>query len=144
MSKHPMPRIINVVKVYADGACSGNPGPGAIGVIVLNENNQELTSCGECVGGTTNNKAEYRALIRGLELASGLCRRKVVCYSDNELVVKQINGLYRTKNAELRKLCIEVKNTAQLFDKVVYQYTPRTNSYISKADKLAKQALAGT
>jgi len=140
-----MPGVItNVVKVYTDGACSGNPGPGAIGVIVLDENNQELGACKECIGDTTNNRAEYRALIRGLELAAGVCRRKVICFSDNELIVKQLNRQYRIKNAELRKLCIEVQNTARLFDEVIYQYTPRTNRYLGKADKLAKEALTGT
>lgn len=140
-----MPGVITaLVKVYTDGACSGNPGPGAIGAIVLDESNQELATCKDCIGDTTNNRAEYRALIRGLELAAGVCRRKVICFSDNELMVKQLNRQYRIKNAELRKLCIEVQNTARLFDEVIYQYTPRTNQYLNKADKLAKEALAGT
>ena len=139
-----MPGVItSVVRVYTDGACSGNPGPGAIGVIVLDENYQELKTCKECIGDVTNNRAEYRALIRGLELAVAVCRRKVICFSDNELVVKQLNGQYRIKNAELLKLCLEVKNRAQLFDEVIYQYAPRTNQYLSKADKLAKEALYG-
>lgn len=140
-----MPGVVTtVVKVYTDGACSGNPGPGAVGVIVLDENNQELAACKECIGDTTNNRAEYRALIRGLELAAGVCRRKVICFADNELIVKQLNRQYRIKNAELRKLCIEVQNIARLFDEVIYQYTPRNNRYLGKADKLAKEALAGT
>jgi len=132
-----------VVKVYTDGACSGNPGPGALGVIVLDENNQELERCKECIGDTTNNRAEYRALIRGLEVAAGICRRKVICLSDNEVVIKQLNGQYRIKTPELLKLCLDVKSKAQLFDEVVYQHIPRTNQYIGKADRLAKEALAG-
>ena len=139
-----MPGVItSLVKVYSDGACSGNPGPGAVGVVILDENNQELATCKECIGDTTNNRAEYRALIRGLELAAGVCRRKVICFSDNELMVKQLNRQYRIKNAELRKLCIEVQNTARLFDEVIYQHTARTNRYLSKADRLAKEALTG-
>ena len=134
---------ITVVKIYADGACSGNPGPGAVGVIVLDENNQELKTCKECIGDSTNNRAEYRALIRGLELAAGICRRKVICFSDNELLIKQLNGQYRIKKAELLKLCLDVKNRAQLFDEVIYQFTPRGNRFIARADRLAKEALAG-
>jgi len=138
-----MTQIVNSIKVYTDGACSGNPGPGSVGIVIIDENNQELATCKDCIGDTTNNKAEYRALIRGLELALGVCRRRITCFSDNELVIKQLNGQYRIKNKDLLQLCIEVKNRAQLFEQVVYQYTPRGNQFIAKADRLAKEALSG-
>jgi ribonuclease HI len=139
-----MPSVINVVKVYTDGACPGNTGPGAIGVVVLDENNQELAACKECIGQTTNNRAEYRALIRGLELAAGVCRRKLICFSDSELMVNQLDGVYKIKKPELLKLYLDVKSREQIFDEVLYQYTPRTNRYLGKADKLAREALART
>ena len=85
-----MPRI-ETVKLYSDGACEGNPGQGAIGCLVLDENNQELDSYSECVGYTTNNRAEYLALIKGLECAARHTRNTVHCYLDSELVVKQLN-----------------------------------------------------
>lgn len=135
--------INNYVSVYTDGACSGNPGPGSIGIIVLDENDQELEKCKECIGDTTNNRAEYYALIKGLEIATRYCRKKVICYSDNELMIKQLNRQYRIKRPELYKLCVEVNNKAQLFEEVIYQHVRRTNRHISKADKLAKEALAG-
>jgi len=135
--------INTYVSVYADGACSGNPGPGAIGVVVLDENNQEVRTCRECIGETTNNRAEYKAVIRGLELAAGICRRKVTCFSDSELLVKQLNKTWRIRNKELLKLNIEVNERANLFDEVIFQHINRNNQYIIKADKLTKDALAG-
>ncbi|MFC1986609.1 ribonuclease HI family protein [Chloroflexota bacterium] len=135
--------INTYVIVYVDGACTGNPGPGAIGVVILDENNQEVGSCKECIGETTNNRAEYQALIKGLDVAAGICRKKVICFSDSELVVKQLNKIWRIKNPELLKLNIEVNNRSRLFEEVVFQHIGRQNKYISKADKLTKDALAG-
>jgi len=135
--------INTYVNVYTDGACSGNPGPGAISVIVLDENNQEVKTCKECIGETTNNRAEYKAVIRGLELAAEICRKKVVCFSDSELLVKQLNKTWRIRNKELLRLNIEVGQRAMLFEEVIFQHTRRNNRYIVKADKLAQDALAG-
>ena len=135
--------INTCVAVYTDGACSGNPGPGAIAIVILDENNQELATCKECIGETTNNRAEYQALIKGLDLAAGICRKKVICFSDSELLVKQLNKVWRIKNPELLKLNVEVSNRVRLFDEVVFQHIRRQNKYISKADRLTKNALAG-
>lgn len=135
--------ITTVIKVYVDGACPGNRGPGAIGVIILDENNNELKTFKEPIGDTTNNQAEYHALIRGLELAAGICRRRVICLSDSELVIRQVNRQYRIRNAELLNLCCVVEERARLFDEVVYQHVSKTNQYLCRADKLAKEALSG-
>lgn len=135
--------INTYVTVYTDGACSGNPGAGAIGVVILDENNQEVATCKECIGDTTNNKAEYLALIRGLELAAGICRKKIICFSDSELIIKQLNKTWRIKNKELLKLNLEVNKRLQLFEEVIFQHINRNNQHIIKADKLTKDALAG-
>jgi ribonuclease HI len=135
--------INTYITVYTDGACSGNPGPGAIGIIILDENNQEVASCKECIGETTNNRAEYLALIKGLDLAAGICRKKVICFSDSELIVKQLNKFWRIKNRELLHLNVEVSNRVGLFEEVVFQYVRRNNPHIAKADRLTKEALAG-
>jgi ribonuclease HI len=135
--------INTYVTVYADGACSGNPGSGAIGVVVLDENDQEVKTCKECIGETTNNRAEYKAVVRGLELAAGICRRKVICFSDSELLVKQLNKTWRIRDKELLKLNVAVNEMVKLFDEVIFQHISRNNQYISKADKLTKEALAG-
>jgi len=135
--------INTYVTIYTDGACSGNPGPGAIGAIVLDENNQEVASYKECIGETTNNRAEYKALLKGLELAAGICRRKVVCCSDSQLLVKQVTKAWRIKDKELLRLNIEVDEMVRLFGEVIFQHTKRNNQYIAKADKLTQDALAG-
>ena len=131
--------INTYVTVYTDGACSGNPGPGAIGVVVLDENGQEVGTCKECIGETTNNRAEYKAVIRGLELAAGICRRKVICCSDSELVVKQLNGRYRVKNTSLRILYENVVKLTGLLEKFSIQHVPRARS--TEVDSLANKAL---
>lgn len=135
--------INTYVAVYADGACSGNPGPGAIGVIVLDENNQEVAAYKGCIGDTTNNRAEYEAVIKGLELAAGICRKKVICFSDSELLVRQLNKRWRIRSNELLRLNMAINERVKLFEEVIFQHTRRNNQYIIKADKLTKDALAG-
>jgi len=138
-----MPRYIDKVRLYTDGGCRGNPGPGAIAFRILDENNNELESCHECIGETTNNRAEYRALIKGLECAAKHTRGVVNCYLDSELVIKQVIGSFRLKNDELRALFYKVKEKESSFEKVTYQYLKRTNPFIKKVDLLINQALEG-
>src|SRR5437867_899709 len=119
---------INEIRLYTDGGCRGNPGPGAIGILILDPQNNELESHAEVIGNCTNNRAEYKALIKGLGLAAKYTRRKVCCFLDSELVVNHMNGLYRLKNDPLRELFHEVKKAEQAFDEVVYQQVPRINN----------------
>ena len=134
--------ITTVIRLYTDGACSGNPGPGAIGIVILDEQNQELETHKECLGHTTNNRAEYHALIKGLDIAAKHCRKKVLCFLDSDIVVKQLNGQYRLKNDELRKLFHAVKDKERAFEEVIYTHVHRTNSFIKRADSLTKLALS--
>ena len=136
--------IITGVKVFTDGACHGNPGPGAIGVVLLDQNNQELETFKECIGHTTNNRAEYHALIRGLDLAAKHCRKTVFCFLDSELIIKQVGGQYRLKNDELRALYHEVKDKERAFERVVYTHAGEKEPNIKRADHLAREALGGT
>ena len=78
-----------------------------------------------------------------LDLTAGICRKKVICFSDSELLVKQLNRVWRIKNPELLRLNVEVSNRVRLFDEVVFQHIRRQNKYISKADRLTKNALVG-
>jgi len=135
--------FITLINVYTDGACSGNPGPGAIGIVLLDENNRELETYMECVGHTTNNRAEYLALIKGLDLAAKHCRRTAYCFLDSEIVVKQLNSVYRLRNDELRKLFHLVKDKERAFEKVTYNHVRRSNQHIRRADQLTRQALSG-
>lgn len=138
-----MPAFIDRVKLYVDGGCRGNPGPGALGIVILDENNNELSSHAECIGQTTNNRAEYKALIKGLDLCARYTRRRVTCFSDSQLVINQMTGIWRLKNEELRSLFHRVKDLERAFDAVVYQHVNRTNQYIRKCDSFLKNALEG-
>jgi ribonuclease HI len=133
----------NNVLLYTDGGSKGNPGPGSIGIVICDEQNRLLYEFSECIGHCTNNQAEYRALIRGLDLAARYTRRRVTVHSDSELVMKQMNGVYRLKNDALRGFYHEVKNRERVFDSVTYQHVPRGNQRVSQADKLNRNAHAG-
>jgi ribonuclease HI len=138
-----MTPYIDRVKLFTDGGCRGNPGPGAIGVLILNQTNEELDRYSECIGNTTNNRAEYRAVIQGLNLCAKHTRGRVTCYSDSELLVNQMSGTWRLKNDQLRQLFFEVKQCEQVFAEVVYTHVKRTNPFIRKADRLANEAIEG-
>jgi ribonuclease HI len=137
-----MPNLNKFVKIYTDGACRPNPGHGAIGISILNEKNQELIAHKEFIGYSTNNQAEYRALIKGLELAQQKCTWKAICYSDSLLVIEQLNHGYRIKDRELSKLNKNVRATEiQFRDKVEYRHISSKSPFIKRADKLAREAL---
>ena len=132
------------IHVYTDGACRKNPGPAAIGIVFLDSKGNFIAEHKECIGNSTNNRAEYIAIIRALELSTKYCRKMVSIFCDSELVVNQINGTYAIKNSELRALCILVKDREKLYDAVVYNHKPRTNKFIKKADDLCNEALDGS
>jgi len=132
--------FVDRVKLFTDGGCRGNPGPGAISILIMDANNTELCTHSECVGQTTNNRAEYRALIKGLDLCAKYTRRHVTCYSDSQLLINQITGVWRLKDDELRSLFYKVKDLERVFDEVVYQYVSRTNQYLKKVDRLLNNA----
>ena len=131
----------DIIKLFTDGGSRGNPGPGAIGILILDERDTELDSFKECIGHTTNNRAEYKALIKGLDLAAKHTRDNVNCYLDSELVVKQMTGLWRLKDDELRVLYHKAKDKERSFRQVTYTHVRRTDINIMKADKLVNQAL---
>ncbi len=130
---------INKVTIFTDGAARGNPGPAAIGAVIKDEKGNTITTISRCLGTTTNNQAEYRAIIAALEKAINLGVRQVTLYSDSELVVKQINGRYKVKNATLRPLYQEVVKLAGKLESLKISNIPRTRN--AEADKLANKAL---
>ena len=138
-----MAGFIEEVRLFSDGGCRGNPGPGAIGVLILDDANQELYKHAECIGHTTNNRAEYHALIKGLDLCAKYTRRRVCCFMDSQLVVNHMNGTWRLKNDELRSLFHEVKKYEQVFQEVIHQHVERTNPYMKKVDRVLNEAFEG-
>jgi len=129
----------NKLTIFTDGAARGNPGPAAIGAILKDEKGNLAASISRCLGATTNNQAEYRAIIAALEKALSLGAHQVMLYSDSELVVKQINGQYKIKHAALRPLYSEVVKLAGALESFKIAYIPRERN--KEADALANKAL---
>lgn len=136
------PRRSKVV-LYTDGASRNNPGNSAIGYRITEEDGRLLKEHKAAIGVKTNNEAEYLALIAGLEEASTFTREEVVCCSDSQLVVFQMNGAWRIKKSHLKSLHRETKQRELAFKKVTYTHLPREHEQIVACDKLANQALDG-
>jgi ribonuclease H / adenosylcobalamin/alpha-ribazole phosphatase len=126
-------------KLFTDGGARGNPGPAAYGYVLEAEDGTVLAAHGERIGVATNNVAEYRALIAGLEKAVELAVPEVEVVSDSELLVKQMNGEYRVKNAALQDLSIEASRLARELGKVSYTAVRREHNKL--ADQLVNEAL---
>ena len=125
--------------IFTDGAAEPNPGPAAIGAIIKDEKGKLITSISQHIGTTTNNQAEYRAVITALEKAIKLGATHVEVNSDSELVVRQINGRYRVKNAALRPLYRQVKQLQGLLEGFTITHIPREQN--TEADRLTNAAL---
>ncbi|MBI2979667.1 MAG: ribonuclease HI family protein [Chloroflexi bacterium] len=125
--------------IFTDGASRGNPGPAAIGVVMTDEQGKLIAAVSQAIGTSTNNQAEYRAIIAALEKAIGLGVSQVEAYSDSELLVKQINGQYRVKNASLKSLYQQVKRLQNQFGVFTIAHIPREQN--READSLANNVL---
>jgi ribonuclease HI len=130
--------LIKKVELNVDGASRGNPGPAAIGVIIKDENKRLISSISERIGVTTNNQAEYKALIAGLKKAISLGAEQVIVLSDSELMVKQLQGRYRVKNAGIKPLYSEVLRLTCSLSGFQILAVPREQN--READKLANIA----
>jgi ribonuclease HI len=126
--------------VNVDGGARGNPGPAAIGV-VLRSGGEVLEEVGETIGEATNNVAEYRALLRGIELAAARGASELELIGDSELVVRQVEGRYKVKNAGMKELHEEVKRALREFDSWSIRHVRRGEN--ADADRLVNQALDG-
>ena len=124
--------------IHADGASRGNPGQAAIGATIKDGEGRLLASLSRPIGRATNNQAEYRAVIAALKEAVKLGAGEADIYLDSELVVKQINGSYRVRNAALKPLYLEVKGLAASFKGFRISHIPRRQN--AEADGLANAA----
>ncbi|MGI6129085.1 MAG: ribonuclease HI family protein [bacterium] len=129
------------VIVHTDGASRGNPGPAAVGIVITDENGTVLVELSEYIGETTNNVAEYRALLRGLQEAVRLNAKEVLIYGDSQLMIKQMNGEYRVRHPNLVPLYNDARNMVRSLGQVSFTYVPRSKN--TRADELANQALDG-
>ena len=130
---------MDLIYLYVDGASRGNPGLAAIGASLQSPNGEELDSISQAIGNTTNNQAEYTALIEGLSLALKKNFKKVEVRADSELVVRQMKGEYRVKDEKLKPLHEKAKNLSRSFDLFSIRHIPRAENH--RADELANQAL---
>jgi ribonuclease HI len=126
-------------RLFTDGGARGNPGPAAFAYVLEAENGTVLDARGDAIGIATNNVAEYRALLAGLEaaLAAGIGELEVV--SDSELLVKQMRGEYRVKNVALRELSVAAARVAREIGDVRYTAVRREHNEL--ADRLVNEAL---
>ena len=126
-------------KLSTDGGARGNPGPAAYGYVLEADDGTVLDARGETIGVATNNVAEYRALIAGLEKAVELGIDELQVVSDSELLVKQMQGEYRVKNEALRELNDEANSLERKLGRVRYKAVRREQNEL--ADKLVNEAL---
>lgn len=125
-------------ELYTDGGARGNPGPAAIGV-VLKKDGKVIYEHSSYIGKDTNNVAEYKAILSGLETSAEKGIKEVDCYLDSELVVKQLNGEYKVKQPHLRLLWTEVKTVENKFVKISYHHVKREKN--KHADMLVNKVL---
>ena len=122
-----------------DGGARGNPGPAAIAAVVTTPEGEPVESVGEAIGRATNNVAEYRALLLGIERARALGASELDLIGDSELVVKQVKGEYRVKDGGLRPLHAEVRRALEPFERWSIRHVRREQN--ADADALVNETL---
>lgn len=135
---------VDEVVIYSDGGSRGNPGPSAIGAVVFDPSTdppRRLAEVSECIGITTNNVAEYRALIAGLEAAAEFSPRRVRVRADSKLVIEQVKGTWKTKQPHLRPFLEQARTLLARFDETDLRHVPRAENH--EADALVNAALDG-
>lgn len=126
--------------LHTDGGARGNPGPAGIGVVITDRSDKLLEEHAKSLGKTTNNQAEYRAVIFGLERALALGATSVEVVTDSEFLVRQMTGVYRVRHAEIAKRYLEVKSLEnRLNSHVTYRHVRREQN--TRADRLANEAM---
>src|SRR2546423_6603964 len=136
---HPRRAARLKAKLSTDGGSRGNPGPAAYGYVLEAEDGTVLDARGETIGRATNNVAEYRGLVAGLEKAVELGITELEVVSDSELLVKQMLGDYRVKNETLRELSLDAEALARRIGRVSYTAVRREHNDL--ADRLVNEAL---
>jgi ribonuclease HI len=130
---------VDRVVVHVDGGARGNPGPAAAAAVASTPDGEVLSERKEFIGIATNNVAEYKALLLGLELARDLGAREVEVASDSELVARQIGGEYKVKHAGLKPLFLEAMRALKEFDRWSVRTVRREGNV--RADELVNEAL---
>ena len=135
----PSPARRLALTLHFDGGSRGNPGPAGIGVVLLDADGTPMYELGEFLGRCTSNVAEYTALIRGLAAAKIMQARSVAIKADSELVVRQMNGIYKVKSPDLKPLHLRAKALMQEIGNVTISHVYREGN--ARADELANLAM---
>jgi ribonuclease HI len=130
----------DVLTIHTDGAARGNPGPAAYAFVISRPGQPDVEEHG-CLGDTTNNVAEYTALVKALQRAHQLGGKRIHVHSDSELVIKQMQGHYKVKHPGLRPLYEEAKQLSDEFEAVTFRHVRREQN--KRADELCNAALDG-
>ncbi len=130
---------MKTIRIYTDGAARGNPGPSGLGVVIEDDQGMRLQGLCRYIGTGTNNKAEYLALIEGLNAARAWKPDRLEVFMDSQLVVEQVNGRWKIKHTELQALARQVQALLQEFPSVIVSYVPRAKN--RGADALANKAI---
>ncbi len=128
--------------VHVDGGARGNPGPAAIGVVICGLDGAVIDEVAERIGVATNNVAEYRALLKGVQRAAALGADELELVNDSELVARQLSGAYKVKHPAMKPLYEEAISALQGFARWRIRSVPRAQN--AHADMLVNQALDGT
>jgi len=127
------------VVIHSDGGARGNPGPAGIGAVIEFLETQKIIEVSEKIGETTNNVAEYKAILKALQVALANGASEAECFLDSELVVRQLNGEYRIKDPKLAYLANEIIKEKKNYAAVSFTSIAREQN--KKADKLVNKAL---
>lgn len=126
--------LLESAKIFTDGGSRGNPGHSAAAFVICKQDDTVVEKSGQYIGMATNNQAEYYGFIRGLERARDLGIDKIQLFSDSQLVVNQMTGLYKVKNQELAPLHQQAKALADSFEEISFTYVPRELNKISDGE----------
>ena len=130
---------MRIYETYTDGGARGNPGHAGIGVVIVNMHTGERHHFKRYIGKTTNNQAEYRALLLALEKVKEMGGTQVTCFMDSELVCKQMLRQYKVRDVHLAPLFLQVWNISTGFKKITFLHIPRERN--KEADALVNEAI---
>jgi ribonuclease HI len=129
------------LQLYTDGATGGEPARGAIAYRLLDSSKEVLLEHAQQIGEATSNEAEYRALMIGLAACQKFRRAHIYCFTDSELMVKQLNGEYKVSDPRLQQLVERVQHLAKQFRQVTFSHLRRNDPEMARAGRLAADAL---
>jgi ribonuclease HI len=139
LNNNPNSELKKLLIINTDGGARGNPGPAGIGLVIKNEVGELVYSYGGYIGENTNNVAEYSALIKALEESVNLGATDLKIQMDSELIVKQMQGIYKIKQPTLQELAAQVIKLLKNFQS--YNFVHVRREYNKEADALVNQAL---